>query len=76
MLKSLEKPKLYGLNSRWQIELNALSKTEKTLFSTVIATIVLLIGFDLQSDFLTQQSIHLLIDFCIGVGAIIGLLQT
>lgn len=67
----------YVLNGQWKNELFALSKTEIVTFCALIASIILLIAFDLHADFLAQQTLaHILLDFFFGFGATMGLLLT
>lgn len=63
----------YVLNSRWKTELKALSKPEIAMFSTLILSVILLVAFDLQADFISDQSfVHIALDFFFGSGASAG----
>ncbi len=67
----------YVLNGRWKKNLKALSKAEIAVFSSLILSIILLIAFDLYSDFRAEASLsHIILDFCFGIGASSGLFLT
>lgn len=75
MLKLLKKAKAYGLNGQWRAEFGAPSKSEKATFCLLIFAVIFLVGYDLSADFSSNQPLtHIVLDFCFGVGAVVGLL--
>lgn len=65
----------YVLNGQWKRDMNALSRFERSVFCGLILLLILLIAYDLRTDFLAEQSLtHIVIDFAFGIFGSAGLI--